>query len=75
MVILSLNLQVLRSISNPKFRSNKLTKSNEHYVYDNSYGAPLIKQECSVNSPDYGPLPSEAPVWCLAPFDPEGLLR
>ncbi|KAG0570609.1 hypothetical protein KC19_6G174900 [Ceratodon purpureus] len=29
---------------------------------------------CSVNSPDYGPLPMGAPEWCRAPFDPEGLL-
>lgn len=32
-------------------------------------------QECSVNSPDYGPLPPNSPAWCLAPFDPEGILR
>lgn len=32
-------------------------------------------QQCSINSPDYGPLPSDAPSWCQAPFDPEGLLR
>jgi len=31
-------------------------------------------QQCSINSPDYGPLPSDAPSWCQAPFDPEGLL-
>ncbi|KAJ8443994.1 hypothetical protein Cgig2_020840 [Carnegiea gigantea] len=31
-------------------------------------------QECSENSPDYGPLPANAPGWCLAPFDPEGIL-
>lgn len=31
-------------------------------------------KECSVNSPDYGPLPSNAPSWCHAPFDPEGIL-
>ncbi|KAL6003638.1 hypothetical protein ACLOJK_023871 [Asimina triloba] len=30
---------------------------------------------CSINSPDYGPLPPDAPSWCQAPFDPEGLLR
>lgn len=30
--------------------------------------------ECSINSPDYGPLPADAPAWCQAPFDPEGLL-
>ncbi|CAK7335993.1 unnamed protein product [Dovyalis caffra] len=29
---------------------------------------------CSINSPDYGPLPPDAPSWCQAPFDPEGLL-
>ncbi|KAJ9180499.1 hypothetical protein P3X46_008731 [Hevea brasiliensis] len=29
---------------------------------------------CSINSPDYGPLPPNAPSWCQAPFDPEGLL-
>lgn len=33
------------------------------------------QQECSVNSPDYGPLPPNSPGWCLAPFDPEGVLR
>jgi len=40
------------------------------------YQHPVYKRtkECSVNSPDYGPLPSNAPVWCQAPFDPEGLL-
>lgn len=32
-------------------------------------------QLCSINSPDYGPLPPDAPSWCQAPFDPEGLLR
>ncbi|PON83451.1 hypothetical protein TorRG33x02_207230 [Trema orientale] len=31
-------------------------------------------QECSINSPDYGPLPPDAPSWCQAPFDPEGIL-
>ncbi|XP_047171951.1 heparan-alpha-glucosaminide N-acetyltransferase [Vigna umbellata] len=30
--------------------------------------------ECSINSPNYGPLPPGAPAWCQAPFDPEGLL-
>ncbi|XP_059456566.1 uncharacterized protein LOC132186602 [Corylus avellana] len=30
--------------------------------------------QCSINSPDYGPSPSDAPSWCQAPFDPEGLL-
>ncbi|WCJ38150.1 hypothetical protein M5689_019225 [Euphorbia peplus] len=31
-------------------------------------------QLCSTKSPDYGPLPPDAPTWCEAPFDPEGLL-
>ncbi|KAI5080872.1 hypothetical protein GOP47_0004055 [Adiantum capillus-veneris] len=31
-------------------------------------------KECSTNSPDYGPLPVDAPAWCSAPFDPEGLV-
>ncbi|KAJ7536276.1 hypothetical protein O6H91_12G062900 [Diphasiastrum complanatum] len=31
-------------------------------------------KECSVNSPNYGPPPPNAPVWCQAPFDPEGIL-
>ncbi|WOL15813.1 hypothetical protein Cni_G24594 [Canna indica] len=40
------------------------------------YNNPVYKRtkECSVNSPDYGPLPPNSPNWCLAPFDPEGLL-
>lgn len=44
----------------------------EKHLYQN----PVYKRtkECSVNSPDYGPLPPNAPGWCLAPFDPEGLL-
>ncbi|XP_006654067.3 heparan-alpha-glucosaminide N-acetyltransferase-like [Oryza brachyantha] len=44
----------------------------ENHLYKN----PVYKRtkECSVNSPDYGPLPPDAPDWCLAPFDPEGLL-
>ncbi|KAL5538620.1 hypothetical protein UlMin_042838 [Ulmus minor] len=31
-------------------------------------------EQCSINSPDSGPLPMDAPSWCQAPFDPEGLL-
>ncbi|KAJ4963522.1 hypothetical protein NE237_023461 [Protea cynaroides] len=31
-------------------------------------------EQCSVNSPDYGSLPCDAPSWCQAPFDPEGIL-
>eukprot|EP00268_Persea_americana_P065174 TRINITY_DN8662_c0_g1_i1.p1 TRINITY_DN8662_c0_g1~~TRINITY_DN8662_c0_g1_i1.p1 ORF type:complete len:245 (+),score=33.39 TRINITY_DN8662_c0_g1_i1:1232-1966(+) len=40
------------------------------------YQRPVYKRtkECSVNSPDYGPLPANYPGWCLAPFDPEGIL-
>ncbi|RWR94252.1 heparan-alpha-glucosaminide N-acetyltransferase-like protein isoform X2 [Cinnamomum micranthum f. kanehirae] len=40
------------------------------------YQRPVYKRtkECSVNSPDYGPLPENYPGWCLAPFDPEGIL-
>jgi heparan-alpha-glucosaminide N-acetyltransferase len=40
------------------------------------YGRPVYArtQQCSINSPDYGPSPSDAPSWCQAPFDPEGLL-
>ncbi|KAK3020575.1 hypothetical protein RJ639_046925, partial [Escallonia herrerae] len=40
------------------------------------YQHPVYRRtkECSVNSPDYGPLPPSYPGWCLAPFDPEGIL-
>ncbi|CAM6098238.1 unnamed protein product [Calypogeia fissa] len=40
------------------------------------YKNPMYKRtkDCSINSPDYGPMPVDAPNWCLAPFDPEGLL-
>lgn len=31
-------------------------------------------KECSVYFPKNGPLPFDAPSWCQAPFDPEGLL-
>ncbi|XP_066382885.1 uncharacterized protein [Miscanthus floridulus] len=34
----------------------------------------LKTEQCSINSPRNGPLPSDAPTWCEAPFDPEGLL-
>ncbi|KAG2697579.1 hypothetical protein I3843_07G112500 [Carya illinoinensis] len=44
----------------------------EHHLYQR----PVYRRtkECSVNSPDYGPLPPNSPGWCLAPFDPEGIL-
>ncbi|PAN42951.1 hypothetical protein PAHAL_8G201000 [Panicum hallii] len=35
----------------------------------------LKTAQCSINSPRNGPLPSNAPTWCEAPFDPEGLLN
>ncbi|KAH7678646.1 Heparan-alpha-glucosaminide N-acetyltransferase protein [Dioscorea alata] len=40
------------------------------------YQRPVYRRtkDCSINSPDYGPLPPNSPVWCLAPFDPEGIL-
>ncbi|KAJ7973031.1 Heparan-alpha-glucosaminide N-acetyltransferase [Quillaja saponaria] len=40
------------------------------------YQRPVYRRtkECSVNSPDYGPLPPNSPGWCMAPFDPEGIL-
>lgn len=31
-------------------------------------------KQCSINSPSNGPLPPDAPSWCQAPFDPEGIL-
>ncbi|XP_073008214.1 uncharacterized protein [Typha latifolia] len=34
----------------------------------------LRTKQCSINSPEHGPLPPDAPSWCQAPFDPEGLL-
>ncbi|KAL1341110.1 hypothetical protein HN51_027586 [Arachis hypogaea] len=44
----------------------------EHHMYQR----PVYQRTkaCSVNSPDYGPLPPNSPGWCLAPFDPEGIL-
>ncbi|KAK3008134.1 hypothetical protein RJ639_014246, partial [Escallonia herrerae] len=45
----------------------------QHPVYRRTKVIPG-SQECSVNSPDYGPLPPSSPGWCLAPFDPEGIL-
>ncbi|GAQ81409.1 heparan-alpha-glucosaminide N-acetyltransferase [Klebsormidium nitens] len=40
------------------------------------YRFPAYKRskECSMDSPGSGPLPPGAPVWCQAPFDPEGVL-
>ncbi|KAJ8504953.1 hypothetical protein OPV22_005839 [Ensete ventricosum] len=40
------------------------------------YRRPVYERtkQCSINSPASGPLASDAPPWCQAPFDPEGLL-
>ncbi|GLJ49321.1 hypothetical protein SUGI_1042540 [Cryptomeria japonica] len=40
------------------------------------YQRPVYRRtkECSVTSPESGPLPPNAPSWCQAPFDPEGIL-
>ena len=43
-------------------------------VFTNEFWFVCLKQQCSINSPDYGPLPADAPSWCQSPFDPEGLL-
>ena len=43
-----------------------------HHLYQRPIYARM--PECSINSPNYGPLPPDAPAWCQAPFDPEGLL-
>ncbi|MED6206373.1 hypothetical protein PIB30_026078 [Stylosanthes scabra] len=43
-----------------------------HHLYKKPIYA--RKHECSINSPNYGPLPPNAPSWCQAPFDPEGFL-
>ncbi|GJN07028.1 hypothetical protein PR202_ga24817 [Eleusine coracana subsp. coracana] len=32
------------------------------------------RQDCTFSSPNTGPLRADAPAWCLAPFEPEGLL-
>ncbi|KAK4406961.1 hypothetical protein Sango_0277100 [Sesamum angolense] len=42
-------------------------------IVPTSLGA-STETECSISSPDYGPLPPDSPTWCLAPFDPEGIL-
>ncbi|KAG0485667.1 hypothetical protein HPP92_009746 [Vanilla planifolia] len=43
----------------------------EHLYKRPAYGR---TKQCSINSPYSGPLPADAPSWCGAPFDPEGLL-
>lgn len=34
----------------------------------------IRSKACTYSSPDLGPLRDDAPAWCLAPFDPEGLM-
>uniref|UniRef100_A0A0D9XSS8 Heparan-alpha-glucosaminide N-acetyltransferase catalytic domain-containing protein n=1 Tax=Leersia perrieri TaxID=77586 RepID=A0A0D9XSS8_9ORYZ len=34
----------------------------------------LKTKQCSMDSPRNGPFPPDAPSWCEAPFDPEGVL-
>lgn len=43
---------------------------------DHLYRRPVYARtkECSIDYPENGPLPPDAPSWCQAPFDPEGLL-
>ncbi|WJX18103.1 heparan-alpha-glucosaminide N-acetyltransferase [Trifolium repens] len=40
------------------------------------YPNPVLRRlkACTFSSPAYGPLRKEAPAWCRAPFEPEGLL-
>ncbi|WOL00601.1 heparan-alpha-glucosaminide N-acetyltransferase-like isoform X1 [Canna indica] len=40
---------------------------HRHPIYERT-------KQCSINSPANGPPPPDAPSWCQAPFDPEGLL-
>ena len=34
-----------------------------------------VLQACNENSPYEGPFRKDAPSWCYAPFEPEGILR
>lgn len=43
----------------------------KHYAMFNG----LVLQACTFSSPSSGPLRKDAPSWCRAPFEPEGLLR
>ncbi|KAL8255096.1 hypothetical protein R6Q59_033317 [Mikania micrantha] len=52
-----------------------------HAPDDLDYGVDIKKirwcgilQACTLSSPESGPLRPEAPSWCRAPFEPEGLL-
>lgn len=35
----------------------------------------FVLKECTFSSPGEGPIREDAPSWCRAPFEPEGLLR
>lgn len=35
----------------------------------------VVTQACTEDSPYEGPLRIDAPSWCHAPFEPEGILR
>uniref|UniRef100_A0A9I9CW75 Heparan-alpha-glucosaminide N-acetyltransferase-like n=1 Tax=Cucumis melo TaxID=3656 RepID=A0A9I9CW75_CUCME len=39
-----------------------------------SYPVWIRHKDCTFSAPDEGPLRDDAPSWCLAPFEPEGLL-
>ena len=34
-----------------------------------------VLQACTYSSPHEGPFRDDAPAWCVAPFEPEGILR
>ena len=40
-----------------------------------NYTLTEVTQACMENSPHEGPFKKDAPSWCQAPFEPEGLLR
>lgn len=44
-------------------------------LYFKFYDSWLCMQACTFSSPDSGPFREDAPTWCRAPFEPEGLLR
>ncbi|WCJ22285.1 hypothetical protein M5689_004380 [Euphorbia peplus] len=71
---LSVNCGVRGSLEPP---CNAVGLIDRFFLGENHlYQRPVYRrtEQCSVHSPDYGPLPPNAPAWCLAPFDPEGIL-
>jgi hypothetical protein len=44
-------------------------------VYSKSPSSLQYLQACTLSSPGSGPFRKDAPSWCRAPFEPEGLLR